>query len=156
MSRPKPEKQPESQLDGFLSKYDPAIRVLAEQARERLRALLPGAIEMVYDNYNALVIGYGPTERVPEAILSIALYPRWINLYFLDGVGLPDPEGLLKGSGTRVRRILLEDISTLDKPAVRTLIRYAVKQADSPFNRKAPIRLIIKSISAKQRSRRPA
>src|ERR1039458_9537409 len=66
-------------------------------------ARLPGAVQLVYDNYNALVIGFGPSERASEASFSIVLYPRWVTLFFLQGAGLPDPRRLLKGSGKVVR-----------------------------------------------------
>ena len=110
---------------------------------------------MVYDNYNALVIGFGPTERASEAIFSIALYPRWVTLFFLNGKGLPDPQKLLKGSGARVRHIVLEDAAALDKPAVQALMRVALERSLAQFFNIRRRRLVIKSISAKQRPRRP-
>ena len=87
------------QLDSFLGKYDPEIAAFAGRALARMRKLVPGAIEMVYDNYNALVIGFCPTERPSEAIFSIVLYPRYVSLCFLQGAGLPDPANRLHGSG---------------------------------------------------------
>ena len=145
---------PEKQLAGFMSRYSPEIIAVAEEALAKMRKRLPGAVQMVYDNYNALVVGFSPTERVSEATFSIALYPRWVNLFFLQGVGLPDPEGLLQGDGNQVRRILLESAAVLDKPAVRRLIEEAIKQSDSPF-KKTGGQMIIKRISPKQRPRRP-
>src|ERR1022692_2413575 len=101
---------PESQLDRFLDKYTPAVATLARACLAKMRARLPGAVQLVYDNYNALAIGFGPSERASEAIFSIALYPRWVTLFFLQGAGLPDPRRLLKGSGKVV-------------PAIATLAR---------------------------------
>ena len=139
-----------------MSKYTPEIRTLAEQCLDKMRKYVPGAVELVYDNYNALVIGFGPTERVSHAVFSIALYPRWVNLFFLDGVHLPDPEQLLQGDGKIVRSITIKDAVLLDNPAVRRLIKEALKKSEIPFGRNVPRRLVIKSISAKQRPRRPA
>ena len=68
---------PEIQLDAFLDKYTPAVAMLARACLAKMRARLPGAVQLVYDNYNALAIGFGPSERASEAIFSIALYPRW-------------------------------------------------------------------------------
>ena len=120
-----------------------------------MRRLLPGAVQMVYDNYNALVIGFGPTERPSQAVFSVVLYPRWVTLFFLEGAFLPDPDRLLKGNGKQVRRIILENAAMLDRPAVRTLMKHAIREAEVPFSRTTPGRLIIKSVSAKQRPRRP-
>ncbi len=52
-----------------------------------MRSYLPGATELVYDNYNALAIGFGPSERASEAIFSIALYPALGQPVFLAGSG---------------------------------------------------------------------
>ena len=91
-----------------MSRYTPKIRAIARQALKKMRARLPGAVEMVYDNYNALVIAFGPTDRPSEAVFSIALYPRWVTLFFLRGSSLRDPKKILKGSGKIVRHIVLE------------------------------------------------
>lgn len=147
----------ETQLAGFIAKYTPEIGALALAVLDKMRARLPGAVELVYDNYNALAIGFGPTERTSDAIFSIALYPRWVSLFFLqDGPGLPDPKKLLKGSGKVVRHIVLKTASDLDNPAIQTLMALALERADVPFDPAAPNRMVIKSISAKQRPRRPA
>jgi hypothetical protein len=146
---------PSAQLDQFIDRYPPAIAAVAREALGRVRKRLPGAVEMVYDNYNALVIGFGPTDRASEAIVSIALYPKWVNLFFLNGAMLPDPQKILTGRGSQVRRIRLDDPALVDSPPVRALFGAAVDEADTPFDRNKSRRLIIKSVSAKQRSRRP-
>src|SRR6516225_8240235 len=103
----------------MIVKFEPAIAALAKKAVAKIRKLTLGAVEMVYDNYNALVIGFGPGERPSEAVFSIVLYPNCVNLFFLQGKGLPDPGGRLRGSGNRVRSIRLESAATLDQPEIR-------------------------------------
>ena len=71
--------------------------------RERMRALLPCAVETVYDNYNALVFGYGPSEKASECVFPIAAYPKWVTLFFLHGATLPDPDHVLDGEGSQER-----------------------------------------------------
>jgi hypothetical protein len=146
---------PVTQLNAFMARYKPEIAATARAALVRLRRQVPGAVEMVYDNYNALVVGFGPSDRASEAVLSIALYPRWVTLFFLEGAELPDPKGLLKGSGTRVRGITLETAADIDAPPVRALIRAALVQAEVPIDPAGRRRLMIKSISPKKRPRRP-
>ena len=51
------------QLDGFIDKYSPEIAREGRAALRRLRALAPGAVELVYDNFNWLVVGFGPSAR---------------------------------------------------------------------------------------------
>jgi uncharacterized protein YdhG (YjbR/CyaY superfamily) len=71
------------------------------------------------------------------------------------GVELPDPANLLRGGGKQVRHIVLEDATTLDKAAVRTLVRAAAKSHPKPLGPASRRRTVIKSVSAKQRPRRP-
>ena len=149
------EPRAETQLAGFIAKYPPEIAALAQAALTKMRARLPGAIELVYDNYNALAIAFGPTERVSDVVFSITLYPRWVSLFFRRGTTLPDPQQLLKGSGSTIRHIVLDDARTLDRPAVRRLMAEALAQADAALDQPDRHRLIIKSVSSKQRPRRP-
>src|SRR5689334_1759241 len=121
---------PQQQLDFFIDKFTPEIAALARRVLARLRKRLPGAVELVYDNYNALAIGFGPTERPSDAVLSVVLYPRWVLLYFLQGAVLPDPGGWLKGSGKVGRHIVLHDDAPLDEPDVCALIDDAVALTD--------------------------
>jgi hypothetical protein len=120
-----------------------------------MRQMLPGAVEMVYDNYNFLAIGFGPTDRPSEAIFSIALAPRYVILCFLHGAKLKDPGKILRGGGNQVRNIIIRKASDLDRPDVRALINQAIRNAGDPIDPEAKRKLIIKSISAKQRPRRP-
>jgi hypothetical protein len=147
---------PQAQLDTFIDKYTPEIAALARACLAKMRARLPGATQLVYDNYNALVVGFGPSEKTSHAIFSVAVYPRWVNLFFLQAAPkLPDPNRLLKGSGNVVRSITIQSASQLDQPAVQELIATALKRAIEPINPAAPGQLVIRSISAKQRPRRP-
>jgi len=143
------------QLDQFLAKFAPRVASAARKALAKMRARLPGAVEIVYDNYNALAIGFGPSERASEAIFSIALYPRYVSLFFLHGAGLPDPHRRLQGSGNVVRYVRLENLDVLDEPEVRQLMNEALRRAKVPINPKQRRQLVIKSVSARQRPRRP-
>ena len=149
-----PKRTPTQVLAGFLAKYDRAVSTIARAALRRLRKRLPGATEIVYDNYNALAVGFGPGDRATEAIFSIAVYPRWVSLFFLQGARLKDPAKLLKGSGTRVRHIVLRKADDIGSEHVEALIAAALVAAVRPIDPKAKRQLIIKSVSAKQRPRR--
>jgi hypothetical protein len=125
-------------------------------ALARMRKLVPGATEMVYDNWNGLVVGFAPTARPSDAVVSILMTPDHVTLCFIqDGPSLPDPERLLKGTGNVVRHIRLASARDLDRPAVRALVQTAVARSDVPFAKRKRRELIIRSISPRQRPRRP-
>lgn len=145
----------QAQLDGFIDKFSPEIAAVTRDVLGRMGARLPGAYRLVYDNYNALAIGFGPTERSSDAIFSIAVFPRWVSLFFLKGATLEDPAGLLKGSGKQTRHIVLTRPELLDDAGVLDLMNAALSQTDNRIDEDTGGRLIIKSISARQRPRRP-
>jgi hypothetical protein len=146
---------PEKQLAGFIAKFTPAMASTIHAARKKMRERLPNAHELVYDNYNFFVIGYGPSEKASEGIFSLAAQAKGVSLCFLQGAKLPDPKKLLKGSGNVVRSIRLESPDTLDNADVRSLIKVALERAKVPIDPKSTHKLVIKSVSAKQRPRRP-
>jgi hypothetical protein len=143
------------QLQRMTARFEPAIAGLAKKALAKMRKLTPGAVEMVYDNFNALAIGFVPRERPSEAVFSLVLYTKCVNLFFLQGKNLPDPARRLRGSGNRVRSIRLETAATLDEPQVRELINVALNRAKVPFDPKQKRRIEIRAISKKRRPRRP-
>jgi hypothetical protein len=150
-----PRTSPERRLAGFIAAFTPGMARRIRTARAKLRKLVPTATELVYDNYNFFVIGYGPgPDRPSDAILSLACQARGIALCFLQGAGLPDPARLLRGSGRVVRSVPLADDRTLDQPEVRALVASALARARVPLDPKGRHALVIRSVSARQRPRR--
>ncbi|HTJ16469.1 MAG TPA: DUF1801 domain-containing protein [Steroidobacteraceae bacterium] len=145
---------PQAQLDRFIDKFSPDVAKLGRAAIARMRKFLPAAQVLVYDNYNALAVGFGPTDRSTDIVFSIAFYPRWVSLFFAKGVGLPDPHKRLQGSGNVVRHVVLTEISVLDDPQIRELMQQARARSGASLQtgKRGPI--VIKSISARQRPRR--
>lgn len=145
---------PVKQLAGFIAEYDPAVATLVCTARTAMRKRLPTAIELVYDNYNFLAIGYCSTERTSDCIASLAVSPKGVALSFYYGATLPDPEHVLLGSGKQNRYVRLATAATLRSPAVQALLRAAIRQARTPLPRTGKGCTVIKSVSATQRPRR--
>lgn len=144
----------EAQLQVLIERYSPEVADRARASLAKLRKILPGATQLVYDNYNALAVAFSLSGRPSDAILSLTLYPRWVSLFFTRGAALPDPHHLLKGSGNRMRHLVLNAADELDQPEIRSLIDEAVRCGGgdrSPGNGG----IIIQAISAKQRPRRP-
>jgi hypothetical protein len=139
---------PARQLDSFIATLPPEMAKLTRSVLKTMRARLPGAVELVYHKRNGLVVGFCPNERATDVINSIMVYRSWINLYFFEGDTLPDPEHVLKGTGTMVRHIRLTRASDLDTPAVKGLMAEALKRADPPLDPKAKRRVVIKQNTA--------
>jgi uncharacterized protein DUF1801 len=145
---------PAQQLEGFIDKFDSKNAALIRSVRKALRKRLPTAHELVYDNYNFFVIGYSSTERPSDCIVSIAAAANGVGLSFYYGATLPDPHKLLLGSGSQNRFIRLESAATLARAEVEDLISAAIAQGGTPLPKSGKGKLIIRSISAKQKPRR--
>jgi hypothetical protein len=143
----------EMQLKGFIAKFNPSHQKLIRAVRKTLRKRFPTAFELAYDNYNFLVIGYGPTERPSDSILSMAAGANGVGLCFIHGASLPDPNKILLGSGNQTRFIRIDSADVLARPEVDALVVAAVAHARTPLRASGRGRLIIRSVSAKQRPR---
>jgi len=144
----------EEQVQSFIAKFDPQNQKLIGDVRKALRKRFPTAYELVYDNYNFFVIGFSPTERPTDAILSMACSINGVSLAFpYCGTKLPDPNKVLRGSGTSNRSVHLDSAATLARPEVADLIDAAVAIC-KPLPPSGRSSVIIRSISAKQRPRR--
>src|SRR5262245_42495044 len=138
---------PNAQLSALLSRFPPEIVALAKRCLPKLRRAFPGSYELVYDYSSSLVVAFGTSERGYEAIVAMAILPRGIKLYF--DKSLPDPKGLLEGSGTKVRSVTLEAASDPDQGDVKALVDAAIKHSGVTFPRTGSTRMILKSESKK-------
>jgi hypothetical protein len=146
---------PESRIAEFIRKYTPEVAARIVGSRKKLRALFPRGYELVFDNYNALVIGFAPTDKTSESFLSITGYPRWVTLFFLKGATLQDPDKLLQGSGSQVRGVRLRSPDDLDQRNVRALIAQAIAPVADALEGAPPLKTIIKLHPARIRSAAP-
>lgn len=148
----------EAQLASFFAKYEPATEKLGKTLRAKLRKRLPGLSELVYvyDNQDALVISYSPSEKGYEGVCSIGLYPRSAKLFFGQGAQLSksDPKKLLQGSGKIVRHVELAAAADLDRPEIRALMTAALKLAKIRLDPKAKGQVIIRTGGPKPPARR--
>jgi hypothetical protein len=148
----------ETQLASYFAKYDPAMARLGKALRAKLRARLPGLFEIVYmyENQNALVISYSPTERGYEGVCSISVYPHVVRLGFGKGAELSksDPNKLLQGSGKTARYVELNSVADFDRAEIEALIANAVKLDKLRLDANAKGAMIVKADEQKKRAGR--
>lgn len=149
-----PDDDPEARLQQFVEKFEPDHQTLIRAIRRKLRKRFPTGTELAYDNYNFFVIGYSPTERPSDAVVSIAAAANGVGLCFINGARLPDPDKMLSGSGKQTRFIRLPSAAVLDRPEVAALLAAAVADSKTAFPSRGRGKLVIRSVSAKQRPRR--
>ena len=144
----------EQQLAQFIDKFAPEMRDRIRATRAKMQDRFPDAVQLIYDNYNFLVIGFGPNSKPSNSLFSLAAYSKGVILCFLqNGPELPDPTGILRGNGKVVRNVILDSPADLDRPDVDALIGAELALAGIPMDASDGHQVIIKSISAKQRPR---
>ena len=144
----------EKQLKGFIAKFGPRHQTLIRAVRRALRKRFPSAYELAYDSYNFFVIGYGPTERPSDCIVSLAAGANGVGMCLIRGASLPDPKRILLGSGNQTRFIRIESVDVLARPEVKAVVAAAAALVKTPVRASGRGRLIIRSVSVKQRPRR--
>jgi len=108
----------------FLASYSPEVRDLALKARELILEVIPNALEQV--DPPSKIIAYRVGLKMADIICVIAPYKSYVNLMFSRGTELPDPKGLLVGTGKRARHVKITSDRDLDAPALRALLEAAV------------------------------
>src|SRR6266545_4268039 len=120
---------PPRELLRFLRPYERLVQELALAVRQLVLEEIAPCHESIYDAYNAVASGYGPTGRLRDDICHVAVYAGHVNLGFNRGAQMDDPERLLQGTGKQVRHITIRTAADLARPAVRKYLRAARKMS---------------------------
>ncbi|HEY6951316.1 MAG TPA: hypothetical protein VI758_02845 [Bacteroidota bacterium] len=145
----------EQQLSSFIAKFKPGRQKLIQSVRNALRKRFPTANELVYDYRKNFVIGYSPIESGSDAIVALTADADGVRLIFNHGPDLPDPRKILLGNAGQTRFIWLESARDMLRPEVEALMTAAVRKARIPLRKSGRGEVIIKSMSWKQRPRKP-
>lgn len=141
---------PEDRLRACIARLDPAMQKLVRSIRAALRKRLPSANELAYDYASSLVVCYSPSDRGIEGIVSFAARADGVRLYVMNGPRLPDPEGLLQGSGKDTRYVVVDSARRLADPAIESLLAAAIRVAAVPLPTSGKGALIMKDSGAKK------
>lgn len=143
-----------AQFSALLSRFPPEIVALVKRVLPKLRRAFPVSFEIVYEYSHSVVMSFSMSERGYEAVVALAIFPRWVKLYF--DKSLPDPKGLLEGTGTKVRSVIIKAASDLDHGDIHELIKAAIKHSGVTLPSTRSTQMIIKSESKKQKPKKTA
>ena len=147
----KPAAPPLPEHVAFLAPYGPRITELVLATRALVLEEAPDATELVYDAYSAVTAGYSFTGRPSDAFCYVAAYETWVNLGFHFGAKLPDPEGLLQGTGRWARHVRIAGMEDVKNPAVRRLLKAAVAEAEKPERGEPKGGSVVRAVYPKKR-----
>lgn len=132
-SQAKSQPKPEVVLRSFLARFDDEVQKLFFAVRAAIKKRLPAANELAYDYTGHIVVAYAPTDRGIDGIVALDARTDGVRLYFNQGPQLPDPKGLLQGSGKMARYLAVTSARQLAEPDVDLLLCAAVEIARVPL-----------------------
>ncbi len=140
----------------FLKPFASNMQERALWLRDFVWELYPTANELIYDNYNALALGWSVTDRVGHLFCTIAVGRTSGNIHFgfYWGALIDDTKKLLIGNGNQYRYILVEAVDTFPRTYMRKLMKEAHSHSMSQVKDKSQIiqgKTIVKSVSAAKR-----
>ncbi len=109
----------DAEAEAFLERW-PDLKPIALKARELIFDVMPEAVEQVKPGWS--VIWYGPGAKLKDTLIVIQPQKAWVNVGLASGATLPDPAGLLEGTGKGIRHVKLRKPEEVDNPALRALV----------------------------------
>ena len=119
-----------STFEELIANTTPELASICTALREVITELDEDRVEIVWKNQDIASYGMGP-KKMSEHYAYIGLYKKHVNLGFYHGAALPDPDGLLTGTGKRLRHIKITDVSEARSEPVRRLIEKAITERES-------------------------
>ena len=113
--------------DDVFGAAEPEVRAIAETLREIVLSDLPDAVEVPRKGDRAVSYGVGE-RKMSESHCYLQPQKGRVNLGFWHGAALPDPGGLLEGTGKALRHVKVRDVATARSPAVRALVAAALAE----------------------------
>jgi hypothetical protein len=110
----------EADVDRLLSEHPPQIQAIERALRVTIRSAFPAAVEQV--DFGNKLIAFGRSMKVRGLLFAIIAHRNWVNLQLADGAVLPDPDGLVEGTGTRIRHVKIRSVEAASSPSVVALI----------------------------------
>ncbi len=114
-------------FDDVRALADGDVRDLLVQVRDLIIGLHPDTVEVPRPGERSVAYGHGP-KKMSDAYVYLMPHARHLNLGFYHGADVPDPEGLLEGSGKALRHVKLSSREHADSPPVRRLIEAAIAE----------------------------
>jgi hypothetical protein len=114
-------------FEDLLEITETSQRAIAARLREIILSIHPDACEVVRLGDRAATYGLGP-KKMSEGYVYILPYTSWVNLGFYKGADLPDPNGLLDGTGKKLRHVKIRSMKDVENPIIHRLIEAALAE----------------------------
>lgn len=121
--------QLERDIDRLLAERSPEIQAVARALREVIRSELPGGVEQV--DFGNKLIAFGQSMKMRDLLFAVIPHTAHVNLQLADGIDLPDPSGIVEGTGKRIRHVKARSAADVGRADIRALIRAQIERRPS-------------------------
>ena len=114
-------------FDDIAAMADDTMRPICLRLRALVVSLHKDACEIVWPKHRIASYGIGP-KKMTEHYAYIGVQKSHINLGFYYGAILPDADGVLEGTGKKLRHLKIRSLDLAQSPAVRALLTAAIAE----------------------------
>jgi hypothetical protein len=111
----------EADVDRLLAEHTAELQAIERALRATIRAEFPDAVEQV--DFSNKLIAFGRSMRMRGLLFAIIAHRDWVNLQLADGAELADPDGLIEGTGKRIRHVKIRSVEAASSEPVVAIIR---------------------------------
>jgi hypothetical protein len=109
-----------SEFDTLLADHTPVVADTARALRGILAEAVPEAVEQVDFGNRLLAVGLSMETR--DLVFGVNPHSAHVNLQLADGVDLPNADGLIEGTGKRIRHVKVRSVEAATAPALRAIV----------------------------------
>ena len=110
----------DAQLDRLLAASAPDVAAIARELRAVVAETLPDRIEQV--DFGNRLLAIGRSMKMRDLLFAIIPHTSHVNLQLADGADLPNPDGLIEGTGKKIRHVKVRTLEAARSAGVRGAI----------------------------------
>jgi hypothetical protein len=124
--------------DDLLARQTADVQAAARAIEAVIREELPDVV-VQFDTGNAL-LAFGRSMKMRDLLFAVIPHASWVNLQLADGALLPNRDGLIEGTGKRIRHIKVRTAAGARDPRVQSAVRAQILGLSVLPERRPPAR----------------
>ena len=105
------------------------VKEIARRLRKLIIDFYPEVVEVPWPKQKIIGYGVGP-KKMSEHFCYIGAFSEHVNLGFYYGAHLPDPQGLLEGTGKKLRHVKVREVEEVAQPALDQLLQSSLEERE--------------------------
>ena len=105
----------------------PNMKKIATELRKLIADVYPDVVEVPWAKQK--IIGYGVgSKKMSEHFCYLGIFKNHVNLGFYYGADLADPNGLLEGTGKKLRHVKISTVEDASQKDIKRLVKSALRE----------------------------